>query len=231
MRAIWTDLGAMDYLECCALQRQIAEGVAAGTIPDSLCFVEHPPVLTLGAGFHERNLILARDEYARRGIGIAPTDRGGDVTYHGPGQVVVYPIFDVSRHGRDLHRWLRDLEEAVIAALRGYGLAAERRAPHTGVWLPPMGEKPWRKIAAIGIKVKRWVSTHGIALNCANDLSPFEMIVPCGIEGAAVTSISQELARDVAPGEVRGGLVKAFAEVFQLEIEQESRSLLETSLV
>ena len=190
-RGIVRDLGHMAYRPAFDVQRQVVEEVIGGA-PDTLLLVEHDPVLTLGAGFHPENLLLTPEQYAKKGIEVVPTDRGGDVTFHGLNQLVAYPIFDLSRHGRDLHRWLRDLEEAVIVTLDQFGLKGYRFPPHTGVWV---NEK---KICAIGIKVQRWVSMHGIALNCNNDLAPFDTIVPCGIEGYGVTSISEELKRDAS---------------------------------
>ena len=201
----------MAYEPAFEVQRSVLDSVVAGG-PDTLLLVEHDPVLTLGANFHSENLQLTTDEYRVRGIAVLPTDRGGDVTYHGPNQLVAYPIFDLNRHGRDLHRWLRDLEEAIIVCLRSFGLEGYRFSPHTGVWVHG------KKICAIGIKVKRWVSMHGIALNCNNDLSVFDSFVPCGIVGYGVTSISQEVGRDVGIEEVKPVLVEAFGEVFSLVI-------------
>lgn len=181
------DWGRVPFREAYARQVAYVEEVRAGTRPDTLVFVEHDPVFTLGANFHEENLLLPREEYAERGFDLVKTDRGGDVTYHGPGQLVAYPIFDLTSRGRDLHRWLRELEEVVIRTLAEFGIEGRRFPPHTGVWV---GD---RKIAAIGIKVRRWVSFHGIALNVANDLSPFDLIVPCGIRGYGVTGMGSEI--------------------------------------
>lgn len=203
----------MDYAEAWRRQEQIAEQVRAGG-EDCLIFVEHPPVLTLGAGFHAENLLLDEHEYAARGIQIVRTDRGGDVTYHGPGQLVVYPIFDLNRHGRDLHKWLRALEETVIKSLATMNLQSERFPPHTGVWI---GE---RKVAAIGIKVRRWVSVHGIAINCCNELEVYRLFVPCGLHGYGVTSLSQELEQRVPPADLKGPLTRAFESVFGISAEQ-----------
>jgi lipoyl(octanoyl) transferase len=205
------DLGRTAYEPAWEAQRQLAEEVLAGG-PDTLILVEHDPVLTLGASFHEQNLLLTREQYAERGIAVVRTDRGGDVTYHGPGQLVLYPIFDLRRHGQDLHRWMRDLEEAVIVGARHWGLVGVRFAPHTGVWLgePP----PMRKVAAIGVKVKRWVSLHGIALNCDNGLEAFDLIVPCGIVGHGVTSLSRATGRPVSVQEAKAPLTAAFRSVF-----------------
>lgn len=203
----------MEYKACTALQERVLSAVASGVLGDTLLLVEHDPVLTLGASFHEQNLLLSLEEYGRRGIAVERTGRGGDVTYHGPKQLVAYPIFDLSRHGRDLHKWLRDLEETVIVALDSFGLAGCRFPPNTGVWVSE------RKIAAIGVKVRRWVSMHGIALNCDNDLGPFELIIPCGIRSHGVTSVSQELRRDVGTSAATPPLIAAFAEVFDMELQ------------
>jgi len=202
------DLGRMAYGPCVEVQRRLVDEVAAGGRPSTLVFVEHDPVLTLGASFHEENLLLPVAEFARRGIEVVRTDRGGDVTYHGPGQLVIYPIFDLSLVGRDLHQWLRQLEEAVIVTLGVYGLKGERFPPHTGTWV---GE---RKIAAIAIKVKMWVSMHGVALNCDNDMGAFDLIVPCGIKGYGVTSLTQELKRPVTVDEAKPVVANAFVELF-----------------
>lgn len=201
--------GRVPYLE--AWDRQIAlnEAVQAGA-PDTLVFVEHPPVLTLGANFHKENLLLSADEYARRNIEIHRTDRGGDVTYHGPNQLVIYPIFDLSRHGRDLHRWLRNLEETMIVTCREFGVPAGRFPPHTGAWVDD------RKIAAIGIKVKRWVSLHGIALNCDVDLDVYSLFIPCGIRTHGVTSLTECVGRTVTTTEAEPVVAAAFAEVFDV---------------
>lgn len=205
------DLGRLGYRAAWERQREVWEDVAAGG-EDTLILVEHDPVLTLGAGFHAENLLLSREEYASRGIEVVETDRGGDVTYHGPGQVVAYPIFDVRRHGADLHRWLRDIEQAVIECLAGIGLESGRFPPHTGVWLG-LPDRP-AKVAAIGVKVRRWVSLHGVALNCANDLAPFSLVVPCGIQGYPVTSLAQVRPEAADPADVRDRLANAFASVF-----------------
>lgn len=205
---VCTDLGRMAHAEAYQEQLRVHEQVRSGAQPDTLLFVEHDPVLTLGANFHESNLLLSAEEYARRGIAIERTDRGGDVTYHGPDQLVIYPIFDLNRHGRDLHRWLRDLEEAVILALASFGVEGRRFAPHTGVWVED------RKIAAIGIKVKQWVNLHGIALNCCNDLSVFEWFIPCGIEGYGVTSLTECAGRPIELEDAKVAAVRAFGEVF-----------------
>jgi lipoate-protein ligase B len=217
MSGLWTDLGRMDYEPCSELQRELLESVASGAVPSTLLFVEHPPVLTLGANFHPDNLRLPKEQYERLGITVHPTERGGDVTYHGPGQLVAYPIFSLGRVERDLHKWLRSLEEWVIRALDEFGLNGDRFPPNTGVWVGN------RKICAIGIKVRKWVSMHGIALNCSNDLAPFELIVPCGIKEYGVTSLSKELGRPVPPEDARPAVIRAFEKVFGLPLVEESR--------
>lgn len=205
------DLGRLGYAEAWDIQKELAEAVIGGA-EDTLVFVEHNPVLTLGASFHESNLLLPLEKYAELGIDVCRTDRGGDVTYHGPGQLVIYPIFDLRRHGQDLHRWMRDLEEAVIQSIEPLGLSGVRFPPHTGVWVGH--DNDLRKVAAIGVKVRKWVNLHGIALNCDNDLSSFELIVPCGIKSHGVTSLTQELKRPVPVNEVQPLVESAFASVF-----------------
>ncbi|MFQ3587499.1 MAG: lipoyl(octanoyl) transferase LipB [Fimbriimonadaceae bacterium] len=219
------DLGMLAYRPAADLQAEVLTAVADGRIPSTLLLVEHPPVLTLGASFHPENLLLPPREYAAMGIEIEKTDRGGDVTYHGPGQRVAYPIFNVAELGKDLHKWLRDLEEAVIRALAHWGLDGCRFPPRTGVWVGG------QKVCAIGIKVKRWVSMHGIALNCNNDLSPFGVIVPCGIRDYGVTSLTRLVGRDVAVSEATPVLLDAFGQVFGMELVPKSREELESAIV
>jgi len=196
------DLGFVPYDEAYQIQLETLNEVLAGGDP-TLLMVEHPPVLTLGASFHRENLLLSELEYLDRGISVAITDRGGDVTYHGPGQMVAYPIFPLDFIGRDLHAWLRLLEEAVIRTLVDFGIEGRRFPPHTGVWI---GDA---KVCAMGIKVRRWTSFHGIALNCDMDLAPFEDIVPCGIHGYGVTSMSKSLGRRVTVPEVKPRFIDA----------------------
>lgn len=198
------DLGNLSYAEAYTCQVERVAQVREGSAPSTLFLVQHPPVLTLGAAFHEENLLLSLEAYAERGIQVEKTDRGGDVTYHGPGQLVAYPVFDLQPLGKDLHAWLRLLEEIVINTLGEFGVSGQRLTVNSGVWV---GEN---KICAMGIKVRRWVSFHGIALNCNNDLSPFGLIVPCGIKGHGVTSLTQELGRDVSVSEVTPALVESF---------------------
>lgn len=198
------DLGLLSYQDAYNVQVERVTAVREGRSPSTLFLVEHPPVLTLGAAFHEENLLLSAEAYAKRGIDVVKTDRGGDVTYHGPGQLVAYPVFDLEPLGKDLHAWLRLLEEIVIGAIGSFGVQGQRLAVNSGVWV---GEN---KICAMGIKVRRWVSFHGIALNCNNDLDPFGLIVPCGIKGHGVTSLTQEAGREITVSEATPALVESF---------------------
>ncbi len=206
-------LGRMAYAEALELQRRLARDRIAGTIGrDLLLMVEHPPVVTLGRSFHEQHLTTPRERLAARGIEVFDIERGGDVTYHGPGQLVGYPIYDLTQHRQDLHWFLRRIEESLIRALDELGLASRRNAPHTGVWIEG------RKIASIGIHVKQWVTWHGFALNVTTDLSSFDLIVPCGIPNVRMTSVAREL-RERAPRDLWGRALETtvlgFAEVFQ----------------
>lgn len=179
-------LGRVEYMAAWRLQEELADAVIAGTLEDTLILLEHPPTLTLGRGADHANLLATSDRLSQLAIAVHEIDRGGDITYHGPGQLVGYPIFDLSRHRKDLHWFLREMEAALIDVLEGFGLAPHRFPPHTGVWIDN------RKIAAIGVKVRRWVTTHGFALNVNPDLSHFDLIVPCGIREFGVTSLRQE---------------------------------------
>jgi lipoyl(octanoyl) transferase len=180
-------LGRVGYLEAARLQHALVRERLAGRVPDTFLFLDHPPVVTLGRGAHAEHLLAAPETLRAAGAEVWETSRGGDVTYHGPGQLVGYGILDLREHGRDVGRYLRDLEEALIRVLGEYGLAAGRRAGLTGVWV---GE---RKAAAIGVRAERWVTAHGFALNVDPDLGHFGWIVPCGIREYAVTSIGELL--------------------------------------
>ena len=201
----------MAYEPCVDLQRDLLEQVVLGNEPSTLLLVEHDPVLTLGSDFHADNLLLPIEQYESNGIQIHRTDRGGDVTYHGPGQLVIYPIFNLDEWQRDLHKWLRALEETMIVALQQYELIGQRLPVNTGVWIGN------NKVAAIGIKVRRWVSMHGIALNCNTDLTPFRMIVPCGVRGHGVTTLSQELGRLITIEQAKPIVAASFQSVFDID--------------
>jgi lipoyl(octanoyl) transferase len=197
----------MSYAEAFEVQNRYVKEVQEGG-KDVLILVEHPPVLTLGASFHEENLLRPREWYFEKGIEVRPTDRGGDVTFHAPGQLVAYPIFNVAMRGRDLHVWMRQLEQSVIHSLSKVSLEGERLDVNSGVWINK------RKVCAIGIKLKKWVSMHGIAVNCDIDLEPFNWFVPCGIRTHCVTSITAELGRKMLVEEFKPHLIHGFREVF-----------------
>ena len=180
-------LGPTPYREGLALQEALVSLRAAGASGDWLLFPDHPPVLTLGRGGSEESLRVSRETLARRGIELFEVTRGGDLTWHGPGQLVGYPIVDLERRGRDLHRYLRELEQSLILALEGWGIPARRVPGRTGVWA---GEE---KIASLGIAVRRWIGYHGFALNVAPDLGFFELIHPCGLRGVRMTSVAARL--------------------------------------
>ena len=226
-------LGRSAYPESHALQQRLLEEVAAGRAPDTLLLLEHEPVITCGRGTDRANLGPA----AAR-LPLFEVERGGDVTWHGPGQLVGYPILRLDLHGRDVHRYLRDLEEALIRCLARFGVQAARRSGFTGVWvgaakaalrhdqgpLTPThthegrgGHEALAKVAAIGVAVRRWVTYHGFALNVAPDLAAFGLIVPCGIRDRGVTSLRDLLGREVTVAEVKAPLVECLVEVFGFE--------------
>jgi lipoate-protein ligase B len=206
-------LGRVAYAEALALQSGWVKERRAGEIEDRLALLEHPAVITLGTSSRDDHVLLSRDELDRRGIQIEAVGRGGDVTFHGPGQLVGYPILDLKPDRQDLHRYLRDLEEVLIRALGSLGVTAGRVAGLTGVWTDG------GKVAAIGVRVSSgWITSHGFALNVGIDLSGFEAIVPCGISDQSVTSIERELRRDVDRDRVEAAVLSAFAEVFDREL-------------
>ena len=208
------NLGRVPYLDAWDLQRFVADRVARGEIPDTVILLEHPPVITLGRRTDEAAELHVPDGAA---VEIVETDRGGKSTYHGPGQLVCYPILDLDRHGRDVKKYCRDLEEALVQALAAFGLAAVRFDGLTGVWMHP----PPRKIASIGVHISRWITTHGYALNVDLDPAPFtDWITACGLEDAAFTTIARELGRPVSIDEVRPHAAAAIADVFALDLEE-----------
>jgi lipoyl(octanoyl) transferase len=207
------NLGLVPYREAWELQQAIAGAVSQGAIPDTILLLEHPPVVTLGRRTDEGELHVP--EHAE--VELVETNRGGKSTFHGPGQLVCYPILDLRRHGQDVKKYCRDLEEALIRTLAEVGVEGERIEGLTGVWLI----RPPRKIASIGIHISRWVTTHGYALNVDLDPAPFtQWITACGLEDAAFTTIARELGRPVSVDEVRPHALEALAEVFELELEE-----------
>jgi lipoyl(octanoyl) transferase len=206
-------LGLVPYPEALALQRTLVEERRANRVGDLLLFVEHPHVLTLGVrGDGGRGHILATAEaLASRGVEVHETGRGGDITYHGPGQLVGYPIVDLKPDRCDVHRYVRDLEDVLIRTASDYGISAGRIDGLTGVWV---GDE---KLAAIGVRIARWITSHGFALNVSTDLDYFKLIVPCGIAERGVTSLSRLLGRTVAVDEVAARVAGNFAKVFGLK--------------
>jgi len=234
---ILRDLGVMDYQEAWDYQESLLQnnlrikarsmnldmapqgnseenGLSEGPTTNYLLFVEHPPVYTLGKSGKEEHVLIDEVEREKRGIQFFRTNRGGDITYHGPGQVVGYPIFDLENFFTDIGKYLRSLEEIIILTLDEYGLKGDRSSGETGVWLDPGVKGRERKICAMGVRCSRWITMHGFALNVNTDLSYFNGIIPCGIQSKQVTSISKELGREVSMQEVKEKLKKHFAAVF-----------------
>jgi lipoyl(octanoyl) transferase len=207
------NFGVTPYLEAWELQRSLATRVAAGELPDTVLLLEHPPVVTLGRRADEGELHLPDGAE----VELVETDRGGKSTYHAPGQLVCYPILDLTRHGQDVKKYCRDLEQALVLTLETFGLSADRIDGLTGIWLTP----PPRKIASIGIHIHKWVTTHGYALNVDLDPAPFtEWITACGLEGAAFTTMARELERPISVDEVRAEAAAALEQVFGLTFDE-----------
>lgn len=225
-RELWTvPLGRISYTEALELQRTLARDRISGVIPqDVLLLVEHPPVVTLRRSSKGKHLLASPEFLATRGVELFEVERGGDVTFHGPGQLVGYPIMDLKRHKQDLHWYLRQLERSLIDVLGAYGISAEQSKGLTGVWTGG------RKIASIGVHARDWVTWHGFALNVTTDLSYFDLIVPCGIDGVVMTSMARELGTDPGAEEVRRTVAEIFAAAFDLSPVSTARSaLLETA--
>ncbi len=212
-------LGRVEYEDGLKLQKLFGEARSRELVPDSLLLLEHPPVLTLGRGRKAQNIVASPDEMKRLGVEVSETDRGGDVTYHGPGQIVGYPIFHLPPDRRDVRRYIRDLEQAIIRALATFGIQGERMPKWPGVWIVDPRLAAPAKIAAIGVHISRWQTSHGFALNVNTDLSHFQWIVPCGIREGGVTSMQQRLSHALDVSEVEAELARAFGEVFGGEVE------------
>lgn len=201
-------LGRRKYAPVHALQQRIQEARREGRIGDTVLFVEHEPVITLGRSAKEENVLFSAEWLASQGVDLETTGRGGDVTYHGPGQVVGYPILEIPEGRRDVHRYVRDLEEVMIRVCGDYGFAARRIAGKSGTFV---GEN---KIGAIGVRISRWVTSHGFAFNVNTNLSGFDLIVPCGLRDQGVTSLARLLGREVLQTEAEERLAARFLEVF-----------------
>jgi lipoyl(octanoyl) transferase len=224
-------LGTVGYGDAHALQKRLQEARARKLVPDTLLLLEHTPVITLGRGAKEENLRFPRASLEARAIEVHETGRGGDVTYHGPGQLVGYPILDLSPDRQDVRRYVRDLEEAMIRVAAAYGLEAERIAGLNGTWLRGGGLGD-RKIGAVGVRLSRWVTMHGFAFNVSTLLSHFQLIVPCGIRDKGVTSLELELGRVVPISEATEALLPIFSDIFDcalIEVEGSPLANLSTS--
>jgi lipoyl(octanoyl) transferase len=210
--AAWLDLGIEEYARAYAIQTRLHALRLAGAVPDTAVVLEHTPCITFGRGAHRENILATPGELGAAGVTAHATDRGGDVTYHGPGQVVLYAFVDLTVCGKDVHAHARGLEQVLIEVLTSYGVEAGRKKEYPGVWTDE------GKIGAIGIKVKRWVTLHGVSLNVSPDMGHFELIVPCGIGGCGVTSLARLLGRSVEVAEVKLGLRGAFERVFGVKL-------------
>jgi lipoyl(octanoyl) transferase len=211
-RVLLHDLGTVPYATAFALQRETVERLQAGAPDEALYLLEHPHVVTRGRNASLSTLLASDDLLARKGVALLETDRGGDVTYHGPGQLVGYPILRLEEGRRDIRRYVNEVEEVLIRALAELSIEARRHPKHRGVWVGP------RKIASLGIRISRWVTSHGFALNVSTDLSFFSLIVPCGIAGCTMTSIERELGHPVEMSDVKTIVARTFSDVFGREV-------------
>jgi lipoic acid synthetase len=212
-------LGLVSYEKAYYLQKRLHKFRREGRIDDVLILLEHEPVVTMGRGSKKDNILVSDEFLQSKGIRVFEIDRGGDVTLHCPGQLVGYPILDLKIYGKNIHRYLRNLEEIIIRSLKVYGIYAQRIENHTGVWVGG------RKVASIGIGIKGWVTFHGFALNINSDLSYFSLIRPCGFESRMVTSMSEILGRVVEPKNFRHQLIEQFGKVFNLEMEKDGKQV------
>ena len=206
-------LGLIEYEKAYQIQTRLLEERLAGRIPDALLLLEHKPVITLGKSGKVENILVSQEELAKLGVSLVFIDRGGDATYHGPGQLVGYPIMDLRERGKDAHVYLRSLEEVLIRTIRDFGVESGRDPSHAGVWVDN------QEIAAIGLSLRKWITMHGFALNVNTDLKQFTLINPCGFTNRRATSISELVGREVSIDFVKERLLNHFAGVFQVELE------------
>jgi lipoate-protein ligase B len=222
------NLGLLPYVPAYELQTRVVQARKAGVIPDVVLLCEHPHVITLGRNGKREHLRAGERLLAQMNVTFQATDRGGDITYHGPGQVVGYPILDLAQHRRDVRWYVNQLEEVMIRASADFGVAARRIADRHGIWVDtPAGEE---KLAALGVHLSRWVTSHGFAYNVSTDLRYFDLIVPCGIAGKRATSLERVLDRAVSSEEVRPKLISHFAQVFDREMISVTSGVLEEAL-
>lgn len=221
------DLGLIGYVPACELQLRLVSARKANLIPDVLLLCEHPHVITLGRNGHRENLLASEHLLRQMGVEFHATDRGGDITYHGPGQVVGYPILNLAAIRRDVAWYVRQLEEAMISATAEFGIVATRKPGMTGVWVEGMNDGAPEKLAAIGVHLSRWVTSHGFAYNVSTDLRYFDLIVPCGIPDKRATSLERLLGRAVERQEIAPRIVARLGEVLGREMRAVSRDVLE----
>lgn len=212
MKCTCIDLGRINYNDAYLIQRKHIAYVKARREEEYLIFVEHNNTFTLGRGADWNNLLISKEKAASRGIEVVEIDRGGDITYHGPGQVVAYPVFNLARHYKDVHRYLHDLEEVVIRTLAEYNIHSHRREERLGVWTNQ------GKICSIGVGITNWVTYHGLAVNANVDLKYFDMINPCGFKDINVTSMEGLLRREIDVNELKDSMIRHFSGVFDLDI-------------
>jgi lipoyl(octanoyl) transferase len=215
------DLGLMGYAEAWALQKRVVAARKAGSLEDVLILCEHAPVITLGRSGKREHLLTSEQVLRQKGVEFHATDRGGDITYHGPGQIVGYPILNLGAIRRDVVWYVRMLEEAMIRATAEFGITAERVAGKTGIWVKVGNTE--EKLAAIGVHISRWVTSHGFAYNVSTDLRNFDLIVPCGIAGRKAASLEKLLGRNVEPSEVAPRIARHLGELFGLEMKEASK--------
>lgn len=230
-KVYFRDLGLIDYKECWDYQEKLLQEIVSVKSQNRhlpsvsmlqtanwLLFCEHPHVYTLGKNGNEKNLLLNENLLMKKKVSFYKTNRGGDITYHGPGQIVGYPILDLDNFFTDIHKYLRCLEEIIILTLKDYGIKAGRIKGLTGVWIDSENQLKARKICAMGVRTSRWVTMHGFAFNVNSDLSYFNHIIPCGISDKAVTSLCKELGKEISINEVKEKVKKYFSEIFKCEI-------------
>ena len=230
---LFNDLGQMDYQQAWDMQEDLllsnvtkkGSGLARNT-EHHLLFVEHPPVYTLGKSGHMEHVLISEAEREEKGIAFFKTNRGGDITFHGPQQLVGYPIFDLEKFYTDIGKYLRNLEEVIILTMAAYGLKGERSTGETGVWLDPQVQGKERKICAMGVRCSRWITMHGFAFNVNTDLSYFDHIVPCGIKQKAVTSLEKELGHSLDMEEVKQIVKRSFETVFQIRLQTSNTNII-----
>ena len=216
--AYW--LGLIDYSKAYRLQEKLLRQRLDNEIADTLLLLEHPPTITIGKSGKLENVLASQAQLAKEGISLLFVDRGGDVTYHGPGQLVAYPIIDLRRRGRDVHKYLHELEEVIVRTLNDFSIKSGRDSNHAGVWV--RGEE----IAAIGLSVRKWISMHGVALNVNINLQQFSLINPCGFSNRKATSMSNLLSQDIPMKEVIEKFLARFSEVFDVHMELGSNNIL-----